>query len=117
MTFFNYLRKQKNSLMKAGSGVRFLILLKRIKIFLRRFPNGTARRFILHTVVCLLSPNIKDHTDGEQVEIPDGNPDLYTPEKEEGSRHLPVGPLLFFLLSTSVSRLSPQSSRISGSTW
>ena len=93
------------------------ILLEAVEVFLRCFPDGTTRYFILHTVVCLLRPYIKDHADGEQVEVPDRDPDLHTSKQEERSRLLSAGRFLFFLLSTSVSRLSPQSSRISGSTW
>ena len=72
--------------------------------------------FIFLAVIPLLRPDIQHHPDGEEVEIRKRKPDLQTPEEKKRRRYFPAAFLWFFLASTSVMRLVPQSSRISGST-
>ena len=76
-------------------------------------PDG---RSVIGTVVALLSPDIQHHPDGQEVEIRNGEPDLQAPKEEQCRGYFPVTFLRFFLASTSVMRLVPHSSRISGRT-
>ena len=87
--------------------------LKNIEISLRRFPN-IINNLIFHRVIVFLRPNIQYETDGEEVEIRQGQTDLQTPEEEKRCSYFPVARTRFFLDSTSVMRLVPHSSRISG---
>lgn len=65
-------------------------------------------------IVDFFSPHIQNEPDGQEVEIGDADPDLYASEHEQWSCQLPVGAAPFFLADTSVNRLLPHNSRISG---
>ena len=71
---------------------------------------------VLVIVVSFLRPDIQDHADGQEVEVRNGQPDLQASEQEKRCRYFPGAGTTFFLDSMSVTRFSPQSSRISGST-
>ena len=88
---------------------------KRIEILLVRDPDRI-HALIFHAVVPLLRPDVEDHADGQEVKVPDGNPGLKASQEEQRCRHFPATAFQFFLDSTSVMRLVPQSSKISGST-
>ena len=84
--------------------------LKGIEIFL------ASNRRVLEAVIPFFRPYVHDETDGEQVEIGNGDPHLHAPQKEQRRGQLALGPSGFFLALTSVNRLLPHSSMISGST-
>jgi len=86
-------------------------ILKSIKIFLRRKPS------ILHSVICFLRPDIKDQADGKKVKVADGNSDFYAAQKKKRGGHFPLTSARPFFAWISVTRLLPQSSKISGRTW
>ena len=54
--------------------------------------------------------HIIHHPDSQQIQIPDGNPQLHTPEKKQGSCHFTVCCIKFFLASTSVLMFIPHNS-------
>ena len=51
-------------------------------------------------VVPALRVHIVHHPDGQQIQIPQGQPDLYAAEQEQRRGHLPLGVAEFFLLVT-----------------
>ena len=71
--------------------------------------------FIL--IVLALHKHIIHHPDSQQIQIPDGNSQLHTPEKKQGSCHFTVCCMKFFLASTSVLMFIPHSSISFGRTW
>ena len=71
----------------------------------------------LTRVIPTLDVHLVNHSDGQQIKIPQGQPDLKTPEQEERSGHFSLGGPLFFLASTSTLRFSSQSSIILGNSW
>ena len=71
---------------------------------------------ILFRVIAFLSPHVKNEPDSKEVEVSNTDPDLHAPEQEQRRRQFPFSRAPFFLALASVKRLSPQSSRISGST-
>ena len=48
-----------------------------------------SNRWIFLAVICLFRPHIEYDSDGEEVKIRNGNPDLHTPEQEQGRCQLP----------------------------
>ena len=95
--------------------------------FALRFPKDSAALITdhLHTRHLRIYRNRTDRPrgrsahsrhHGQEVEIRNGEPDLQAPKEEQCRSYFPVTFLRFFLASTSVMRLVPQSSRISGST-
>ena len=72
--------------------------------------------FILFAVIAFLRPDVQHHANGEEIEIPYGNPDLRAPEEKQRRGYFPAAlDRTFFLAGfTSVFRLLPHSSRISG---
>lgn len=56
------------------------------------------------------------HADGEQIQIPERQPQLDTPQQKERCRHFPVSWAKFFLAAASVCRFKPHSSMSFGST-
>ena len=58
-------------------------------------------------IVSALHKHIIHHPDSQQIQIPDGNPQLHTPEKKQGSCPFTVCCMKFFLASTSVRKLLP----------
>ena len=85
--------------------------LKQIEIALRRHLRIGLR------VIITFDIHVVDQSHGQQVQIPDGYPQLHTPEQEQRRRQLPLGCGPFFLLTDWVCTFSPHSSMISGSTW
>ena len=78
--------------------------------------SGIHRIFGVFRVIAFFSPHVQNQSDGEKVEIGDADPDLHAPEHEQRRRQFPFGAAPFFLAETSVNRLLPQRSRISGRT-
>src|SRR5699024_4831375 len=60
--------------------------------------------------------HIIHHPDGQQIQVPDRQPQLHAPQEEQGRCHFPVSRTKFFLACTSVWVFSPHSSMIWGST-
>lgn len=58
-------------------------------------------------VIFLFGEHIIHDSDREQIKLREGQPDLHTPEKEEGRCHRAVSFSMFFLDSACVSTLSP----------
>ena len=55
------------------------------------------QRCILAVIVQMLRKNIVDHARRQQVEVPEGQPDLQTAEQEQRCGHFPVSRAKFFL--------------------
>ena len=53
-------------------------------------------------IIPALHKHIIHHPDSQQIQISDGNSQLHTPEKKQGSCHFTVCCMKFFLASTSV---------------
>lgn len=86
-----------------------------IKITLGSMTHMHIGAFRGFAVIALFCPDIQYHTNGQEVEISQGKPDLQTSEKEQRRGYVPAAaPLRFFLTLPWVRRLSPHSSRISG---
>ena len=82
--------------------------LKCIEILLTgELPVG-----ILTFIVPAFRIQIVDHSDGQKVQIPDGQADLYAAEQEQCRRHWALSCAKFFLVVTSVWTFRPQSSMI-----
>lgn len=71
---------------------------------------------IFHAVIGFFRPHIQNQPNREQIQIPDGNPQFHTPQKEQRRGHFPLTSANLFFDVTSVTRFSPHSSRICGST-
>ena len=92
---------------------------------MRNFPNELSEPveillgcdlWVIKGVISPLGPHIEYESDGQEVEVGDTDSNLNAPEHEQRSRHFPFGIAAFFLAFTSVNRLAPHRSRISGST-
>ena len=99
----------------SGHAVR-LLPLEIVEILLPGYPHGILLS-VLVVVVPFLRPDIQNHTNGQEIEVAHGQPDLQASEQEQRRRYLPGAGIPFFLDSMSVTRLAPHRSRISGSTW
>ena len=71
---------------------------------------------ILVIVVPALCVHVVHHADGQKIQIPDGDAELYAAEQEQRRCHLPLSWAKFFLDWTSVCTFRPQSSMSCGST-
>lgn len=67
------------------------LLLETVHIFLGRQGR------ILEVIVEMLRKNVVDHAHRQQVEVPEGRPDLQTAEQEQRRGHFPVSRAKFFL--------------------
>lgn len=65
--------------------------LKPVEIFLCRQGR------VLAVIVQMLGKNVVDHAHRQQVEVPEGQPDLQTAEQEQRRGHFPVSRAKFFL--------------------
>lgn len=65
--------------------------LKPVEIFLR------CQRRVLAVIVQMFRKNVVDHAHRQQVEVPEGQPDLQTAEQEQRRGHFPVSRAKFFL--------------------
>ena len=61
-----------------------------IHIFLR------CHHRILMLIIPALHIHIVHHPYGQQIQVPDGQPQLHTPQKEQGRCHFPVSRAKFF---------------------
>ena len=64
---------------------------KTVEIFLGR------QGCVLTVIVEMLRENVVDHAHRQQVEVPEGQPDLQTAEQEQRRGHFPVSRAKFFL--------------------
>lgn len=67
------------------------LLLETVEIFLCRQGR------VLAVIVEMLRENVVDHAHRQQVEVPEGQPDLQTAEQEQRRGHFPVSRAKFFL--------------------
>ena len=65
--------------------------LEPVEIFLRRQSR------VFAVIVQLFRENVVDHAHCQQVEVPEGQPDLQTAEQEQRRGHFPVSRAKFFL--------------------
>ena len=87
-----------------------------IEILLSGNPHGIFSAVVI-VVVSFLCPDVKDHANGQEIEVRYGQANLKASEQEKRCCYFPDAWTVFFLDSISVTRFAPQSSRISGSTW